>query len=377
MNPLVYIASPLSGDVARNLDFARQACRYAIAEGVTPFAPHLLYPQILDDSDPAQRRQGIDMGSQMLRLCDELWLCGDRISPGMAGEKTLAESLGLPVRHISAEEIMLVQNQKESRTMTEGKKYSPPAVYAIWAEAAPDGPMSGRSGFLSETGKRLFFHTREETEVKIRDLENLRLNKHPAMTYRCLEYPGIQDPSLEVCVEEIKAHDLRPEFEPLRYEITDRSYGNTGGGCMVGVLTVRLPELDKTVWVNCGDEGVAVTSADYIWNEDHSESWKRYEDVAMLEVNFQDTHPEGAGALRPIVQEAIAYTISQKIASGCLFQLPAQWLPEEYRQRMDPQALALALKEGREVTIGQDGVLLADETSMGANHTPEKDLVMG
>ena len=47
MNQLVYIASPLSGDVAHNLDFARQACRYAIAQGVTPFAPHLLYPQML------------------------------------------------------------------------------------------------------------------------------------------------------------------------------------------------------------------------------------------------------------------------------------------------------------------------------------------
>ncbi|WP_442490305.1 DUF7768 domain-containing protein, partial [Flavonifractor plautii] len=34
------------------------------------------------------------MGNRMLRLCDELWLCGDRISPGMAGEKEMAERLG-------------------------------------------------------------------------------------------------------------------------------------------------------------------------------------------------------------------------------------------------------------------------------------------
>ncbi len=146
---------------------------------------------------------------------------------------------------------------------------------------------------------------------------------------------------------------------------------------MVGVLAVRLPELDKTLWVNCGDEGVTVTSADYVWNEDHSESWERYEDVALLEVNFEDTRPESVGPLLPAVQETIAYTIGQKVASGCQFQIPAQWLPEEYRQRMDPQALARALEEDREVTIGKDGVLLADEASMGAEHTPGEDLVMG
>jgi len=237
--------------------------------------------------------------------------------------------------------------------------------------------MSGRSGFLSEAGKRLFFHTAEEAGVKIRDLENLRLNRSPAMTYQCTEYPGTRDPSLEACVEEIKAHDLRPEFDPLCYDITGRSYGNTGGGFMVGVLAVRLPELDKTVWVNCGDEGVTVTSADYVWNEDHSESWKRYEDVVILEADFRNTRPESVGPFLPVLWEAIAYTISQKIASGCQFQLPATWLPEEYRQKADPRYLAWALEEDREVTIGESGVILADEAFKGADHTPGKDMVLG
>lgn len=106
MNQLVYIASPLSGDVARNLDFARQACRYAIAQGVTPFAPHLLYPQMLNDSNPAERQLGLEMGNQMLELCDALWLCGDRISSGMEGERKLAEKLGIPVCGISTQEIL-------------------------------------------------------------------------------------------------------------------------------------------------------------------------------------------------------------------------------------------------------------------------------
>ncbi|WP_300756075.1 DUF4406 domain-containing protein [uncultured Oscillibacter sp.] len=109
MSKLVYIASPLSGDVERNLDFARQACRYAISQDATPFAPHLLYTQMLDDSDPAERQLGIEMGNQMLGLCEELWLCGDRISAGMEGERKLAESLAIPVRQVKAEEICSIE----------------------------------------------------------------------------------------------------------------------------------------------------------------------------------------------------------------------------------------------------------------------------
>ncbi len=108
MDQLIYIASPLSGDVQRNLDFARRACRYAIAQGATPFAPHLLYPQMLDDNDPAERQLGIDMGNQMLKLCQELWLCGDQISAGMADEWKTAEESGIPVRRISTQEILSV-----------------------------------------------------------------------------------------------------------------------------------------------------------------------------------------------------------------------------------------------------------------------------
>ena len=46
---LVYIASPYAGDVETNVQFAKAACRYAIGQGATPVAPHLLYTQILAD----------------------------------------------------------------------------------------------------------------------------------------------------------------------------------------------------------------------------------------------------------------------------------------------------------------------------------------
>lgn len=95
---LIYIASPYAGDIEANTVFAKKACRYAIRQGYTPIAVHLLYPQMLDDSDPAERETGLRLGHRVLEVCDELWCCGDRISSGMAREIEEAQKLGTSSR---------------------------------------------------------------------------------------------------------------------------------------------------------------------------------------------------------------------------------------------------------------------------------------
>ena len=97
---LIYIASPYAGDVEKNTGFAIHACRFCIAQGHTPVAPHLLYTRMLDDNDPAQREIGLNLGQQILRRCDELWVCGSRISNGMAAEIAEAENLGIPIKRV-------------------------------------------------------------------------------------------------------------------------------------------------------------------------------------------------------------------------------------------------------------------------------------
>ena len=103
-------------------------------------------------------------------------------------------------------------------------KTDPPAIYAIWAEARLDGPLQGRSGFLSEDGYRLFFTSDTEMDQKIQDLRGLCLNRTPAVTYHGVAYPGDHDISAGISVEQIKACDLRPDFDSTRYEITQRKY---------------------------------------------------------------------------------------------------------------------------------------------------------
>ncbi|WHH59704.1 DUF4406 domain-containing protein [Petroclostridium sp. X23] len=109
---LVYICSSFAGDIENNQQFARTACRYAINQDCAPIAVHLLYPQILNDTVPAERENGIQMGLRILASCDEVWVCGKRISHGMKCEIAEAERLGISINSISTEQIKGEINMK-------------------------------------------------------------------------------------------------------------------------------------------------------------------------------------------------------------------------------------------------------------------------
>ena len=106
--PLVFICSPFAGDVVQNLENARRYSKYAVKQGAIPFAPHLLYPQILDDSDKAQRSIGIFFGLVIMGKCDQLWVFGEHISNGMQTEIDKAKKRGMPIRYFNnqCEELM-------------------------------------------------------------------------------------------------------------------------------------------------------------------------------------------------------------------------------------------------------------------------------
>ncbi len=102
---LVYICSPFAGDIESNLKLARAACCHAADQGCAPIAVHLLYPQILDDTIPSEREAAIQMGLRVLASCDEVWVCGERISRGMHCEIAEARRLGVSIKNISTEQI--------------------------------------------------------------------------------------------------------------------------------------------------------------------------------------------------------------------------------------------------------------------------------
>jgi len=95
--PLVYICSPFGGD-EQNAESARRYCRFAVTQETIPLAPHLHYPQFMDDSDPVQRKTGLWFALVLLCKTDELWVFGERITAGMKREILQAHARGLPIK---------------------------------------------------------------------------------------------------------------------------------------------------------------------------------------------------------------------------------------------------------------------------------------
>lgn len=58
----VIVESPYAGDILRNIAYARLACWWCLKNGMAPFASHLLYTQMLDDSIAGERKLGMGAG---------------------------------------------------------------------------------------------------------------------------------------------------------------------------------------------------------------------------------------------------------------------------------------------------------------------------
>lgn len=94
----VFICSKYAGDIKHNVNVALALCRMAVKSGLAPFAPHLLYTQFLEESDPAQRDLGISLGLRFMETCGVVWVyVGEGVSDGMRREMKHARRLGKPV----------------------------------------------------------------------------------------------------------------------------------------------------------------------------------------------------------------------------------------------------------------------------------------
>ena len=97
----MYICSPYAGDVENNTAAARRYSRFAVKAGYIPIAPHLLFPQFLDDNKPKERELGLFFGSAILSKCAEMWVFGEHISEGMETEIKRATWKGYRIRYFS------------------------------------------------------------------------------------------------------------------------------------------------------------------------------------------------------------------------------------------------------------------------------------
>ena len=101
--PIVYICSPYAGDVESNVRAAQRYSRFAVDKGYLPIAPHLLFPQFMNDRDVKERQLGLFFGNVLMSKCAEVWVFGSRISSGMEAEIERAKRKNYTVRYFNSD----------------------------------------------------------------------------------------------------------------------------------------------------------------------------------------------------------------------------------------------------------------------------------
>lgn len=94
----VFICSPYRGDIEHNIKVARDVGRFAAKTGYVPIIPHLVFPQFLNDNLPDERILGIQLGAELLKASDMMWLIGSKITKGMKYELEIAKKMRIPIR---------------------------------------------------------------------------------------------------------------------------------------------------------------------------------------------------------------------------------------------------------------------------------------
>lgn len=93
---IVYIAHPL-GINERNANRAKAAkwVEFAIDMGYVPIADWIIISSVIGEE---RRDEMLEIDKRLISLCDELWLCGPEVSPGMKIEKEAAIQFNLLIR---------------------------------------------------------------------------------------------------------------------------------------------------------------------------------------------------------------------------------------------------------------------------------------
>ncbi len=118
----IYVCSPYGG-LEENYEQAKRYGKYVVDKGHTPIIPHTMLHGVLTDSVPSQRKQGLSLGKELMKLCDEVWVFGPMVSNGMAEEIIEAGSTGKLVRKIERISDEATRAQALSICLKEYSKY--------------------------------------------------------------------------------------------------------------------------------------------------------------------------------------------------------------------------------------------------------------
>lgn len=112
--PLIYVCAAYSGtdDYNRILKFGQ----YVVNQDYIPIIPHTMLHGVIDNGNPRQRADGLEVARQLLKMCDAVWVFGREksVSEGMSAEIRLAGDFGIPVRYVDVTAVWGADEQTQA-----------------------------------------------------------------------------------------------------------------------------------------------------------------------------------------------------------------------------------------------------------------------
>ena len=100
---VAWVIHPLKGDVAGNIARAKRWLQFLIRTfpGLDFEAGWILWCEVLNDANPAERERGLQFCEAMIHRLDEVWVVGGRISEGMQREIEIAGAAFKPITNLT------------------------------------------------------------------------------------------------------------------------------------------------------------------------------------------------------------------------------------------------------------------------------------
>ena len=110
--PFAYISAAWQ---AIDTDQAAVYCRKVYLAGFTPICPILYLSHFLNDTIPAEQKDGIDMARELLRRSHVLIVCGDEVDEAVKNDIAVAQRLGITATTLDGILKIRSQGHEEAR----------------------------------------------------------------------------------------------------------------------------------------------------------------------------------------------------------------------------------------------------------------------
>lgn len=110
--PFAYISAAWQ---AIDTDQAAVYCRKVYLAGFTPICPILYLSHFLNDTIPAEHKDGIDMARELLRRSHVLIVCGDEVDEAVKNDIAVAQRLGITATTLDGILKIRSQGHEEAR----------------------------------------------------------------------------------------------------------------------------------------------------------------------------------------------------------------------------------------------------------------------